>query len=338
MLKRILLCIVAVFAALSWLFAQERIEGLSEGLYAELDTSRGMILLSLEYKRVPMTVTNFVGLSEGSIDFENRGASRFYDGLVFHRVIEDFMIQGGDPLGNGRGGPGYTFPDEIHSELRHDGPGTLSMANSGPNSNGSQFFITHKATPWLDGKHTVFGRVVRGQDVVNAIQQGDRIRRVRIIRVGGEADAFVVNQSSFDRLVREAWESVEAEQARKRETDLAFIRNKWPDARQTKSGLLFIILKEGSGPSPKTGQRVTVHYTGQLLDGTVFDSSRKRGEPAVFPVGRLIPGWNEALLSMKRGERRLLVIPPELGYGKQGYPGVIPPESFLVFDMELIDF
>jgi len=334
-----ILCLVLLFLMGSvLLYAQDSGQELPDGLYAEMETSKGSIVLFLEYKKVPMTVANFVGLAEGSIEFENRSGKRFYDGLTFHRVIDDFMIQGGDPFGNGQGGPGYAFPDEFHISLRHEGPGILSMANSGPNTNGSQFFITHKATPWLDGKHAVFGHVVRGQEVVNAIRPGDVIKKVRIVRVEEDAGAFKVNQHIFDAMIAEAMELIEEKKLQKRESDMELIAKKWPEAQTTKSGLMYVVLQEGKGPSPKMGQPVTVHYTGMLLDEKVFDSSRKQGEPAVFPVGRLIPGWNEALLAMKKGERRILIIPPELGYGEQGYPGVIPPDSFLVFDMELLDF
>ena len=158
---------------------------LEKGIYALLITSKGNILIKLDYQKTPMTVSNFVGLSEGNLTVNNIEInSPFYNGLKFHRVIKDFMIQGGDPDGNGSGGPGYSFFDEIHPDLKHNDPGVLSMANSGPNTNGSQFFITHKATPWLDGKHTVFGHVIIGQDIVNAIEQNNTIDRISIIRKG----------------------------------------------------------------------------------------------------------------------------------------------------------
>jgi cyclophilin family peptidyl-prolyl cis-trans isomerase len=315
-------------------------QSLRDGLYAELETSRGTILLNLEFEKTPLTVANFVGLAEGTIAFDNRPAGRpFYDGLTFHRVIDEFMIQGGDPLGNGSGGPGYRFPDELAPELRHDGPGVLSMANSGPGTNGSQFFITHAAAPWLDGFHAVFGRVKEGQEVVNAIRQGDTIKAVKIIRVGAAAGTFRIDQETFDRLMREAPARKKEYTARARRLALAEIERRWPDARQTDSGLRYRILFPGSGSErPAYGTQVTVHYTGQRLNGLVFDSSVQRGQPARFEIGRVIQGWNEALTSMKRGEKRILIVPPELAYGERGYPGVIPPNEFLIFEVELLDF
>ncbi len=137
---------------------------------ATIQTNRGDIVIDLHADKVPNTVNNFVALARDG----------FYDGVSFHRVIADFMVQGGDPTGSGRGGPGYRFNDEFHPELVHDGPGVLSMANAGPNTNGSQFFITHVATNWLDNKHSVFGKVRSGQDVVDSIQQGDMMERVEI--------------------------------------------------------------------------------------------------------------------------------------------------------------
>jgi cyclophilin family peptidyl-prolyl cis-trans isomerase len=315
-------------------------QSLQNGLYAQMNTTRGRIVISLEYRKTPLTVANFVGLAEGTIAFDNRPAGLpFFDGLTFHRVIEDFMIQGGDPSGNGTGGPGYRFPDEIAPELAHDGPGVLSMANSGPDTNGSQFFITHNATPWLDGFHAVFGRVQEGQEVVDAIRQGDRIDSVKILRIGSEARNFRVDQALFDRLLREAPARKQEYAARARKLALAEIERRWPKARISDSGLRYLVLQPGSGESrPDYGTPVTVHYNGKRLNGLVFDSSYQRGQPATFEIGRVIQGWNEALINMRRGEKRILIVPPELAYGERGYPGVIPPNVFLIFEVELLDF
>ncbi len=314
------------------------ISELSDGLYAEIKTNKGEIILNLEYEKAPMTVSNFVGLAEGALNREDEDEP-FYNGLNFHRVIDNFMIQGGCPLGTGTGGPGYSFPDEFDSSLRHDTPGVLSMANSGPATNGSQFFITHVETPWLNDKHTVFGKVVGNMDVVNSIEQGDRIESVTILRKGAAAEAFSVTKDSFENMVEEAG-SASAKKAKKEaEGVVKEIENRYPDAVKTKSGLRYVVISEGSGDSsPSMGTKVTVHYAGTLLNGQEFDSSIKRGEPAEFAIGQVIEGWNEALQTMKKGEKRTLIIPPELGYGKKGYPGVIPPDSFLIFDVELIDF
>lgn len=331
---RVRLLPLLVFAALPAIPASS----LPDGLYAEIATPRGVIVCRLEYRRAPMTVANFVGLAEGTLAANGVSGKRYFDGLTFHRVEPGFVIQGGDPRGDGTGGPGYEFPNEISAELKHDGPGVLAMANAGPHTNGSQFYITLKAAPALDGGYSVFGRVVQGQEVVAKIAKGDRITSVRILRLGADAKAFTVTQAGFDAMVASAKAAV-AERARQaREADLATIAKKYPGLVTTASGLRYRIQRKGSGASPADGTLVTVHYTGWLLDGTKFDSSRDRGGPASFRIGQVIEGWNEALRSMKKGEVRLLVIPPELGYGERGYPGVIPGNAFLVFEVELISF
>jgi FKBP-type peptidyl-prolyl cis-trans isomerase len=304
---------------------------LPDGLYAEITTPKGVIVCRLEYRKAPMTVANFVGLAEGTIAANGVTGKRYFDGLTFHRVEPGFVIQGGDPKGTGSGGPGYQFPNETSPDLKHDGPGVLAMANAGPNTNGSQFYISMQATPHLDGGYSVFGKVVQGQDVVAKIQKGDRMTTVKILRIGADVQSYTVTQASFDALVAAA-------KAKLRAADLATIAKKYPGLNATPSGLQYRILKEGSGASPKDGASVTVHYTGWLLDGTKFDSSKDGGSPATFRIGGVIEGWNEALKSMKKGETRLLVIPPELGYGERGYPGVIPGNAFLVFEVELISF
>ncbi len=315
---------------------------LDDGLYAKFVTNKGDILCVLEFEKTPLTVANFVGLAEGTKDLgggAGKKGVRFYDGLKFHRVIDNFMIQGGCPLGTGTGGPGYTFPDEFDPSLKHDRAGILSMANSGPGTNGSQFFITHNATPHLDGKHTVWGHVVEGQDVVDKIAQNDTIETVEIIRVGKAAKAFKSDQAAFDALLASQESRAREKELAAMEEEMEQIKGQWPDAVTTASGLKYVVEKEGEGDTPKVGDMVKVHYTGKLLDGTKFDSSVERGTPIDFPVGqgRVIKGWDEALLSMKKGEKRVLIIPASLGYGPSGR-GPIPPNATMVFDVELIDF
>jgi peptidylprolyl isomerase len=314
---------------------------LEDGLYAEMKTDRGVILIKLEYEKTPLTVASFIGLAEGTIHFENGKTERFFDGLSFYRVVEDFVIQSGDPTGEGVGGPGYRFPDEFHPTLKHDRAGVLSMANSGPNTNGSQFFITitDRDLSYLDGMHTVFGHVVEGLDVARSIRQDDTIKKVRILRIGPAAGAFRVDQVVFDQLLEKAEQDIKLRSSLKNKEDIEMVNKEWPDAIKTETGLRYVILKRGTGKeTPKTGDQVTVHYTGKLLDGTVFDSSVDRNEPAQFKIGEVIAGWNEALVEMKKGEKRTLIIPPELGYGERGYPGLIPPNAYLIFDVELLEF
>jgi peptidylprolyl isomerase len=316
---------------------------LGEGLFARISTNRGDIVVRLEYEKTPLTVCNFVALAEGRMT--NTGGRRFYDGLTFHRVISrangdpsDFMIQGGDPLGNGSGGPGYQFPDEFDPSLRHDGPGVLSMANAGPGTNGSQFFITIVPTPHLDDLHTVFGRVVSGQEVVNTVRQGDKIQSVTIIRNGVPANAFQADQAAFDGLLQGVAAAAQARRMAQREADLTRIAERYPRALRSPSGILYEILAEGSGDKPEAGNLVQINYRGMFLDGMIFDSSDLRGAPLQFPAGQgaVIPGFEETALDMRLGERRLVILPPELAYGEQGAGGLIPPNSYLVFEMELV--
>jgi peptidylprolyl isomerase len=332
-------CIGAVFllTASGSLFPAPSDIALGNGIFARITTNRGDIVVSLEYRKAPLTVCNFVALAEGKMNAA--GGKPYYNGLTFHRVIADFMIQGGDPLGNGSGGPGYKFPDEIDPSLKHDRPGVLSMANAGPGTNGSQFFITHVATPWLDGKHTVFGMVVEGQRVVNAVRQGDRIERVTIIRNGPDAAAFKADQAAFDALLRNANISLNASSNTKRSAELAQIAAKYPNARISASGIRYIVQKEGKGAKPTAGKIVRISYKAGLLNGRVFDSSDIQGGPQDFPVGvsKILPGMDESLMDMAVGEKRLAIVPPELAYGdKDVGNGLIPANSFIVFEMELL--
>ena len=312
---------------------------LEDGLYALFHTNRGEILTSLEYKKTPLTVINFTGLAEGKMETSQKDGP-YYDGLKFHRVIDNFMIQGGDPLGNGTGGPGYKFGDEIDDSLVFDGPGKLAMANAGPGTNGSQFFITHVETSWLQGKHTIFGHVIEGQDVVDSIKQNDVIEKLEIIRIGAEAEAFQNDQAAFDQYQKDLAEIERKKMEEANKAVLEEINSKWPNADVSDSGIRYIIDKEGSGDKPSSGTTVTTHYTGMFLDGRVFDSSVQRGKPFELQagVGQVIRGWDETLLDMKKGEKRTIILPPDLAYGSRGAGGVIPPNAWLVFEVELLDF
>lgn len=307
---------------------------MKDGLYAKFNTTKGAILVDLEYKKTPGTVGNFVALAEGHLENSAKPqGTPYYDGLKFHRVIPDFMIQGGCPQGTGTGNPGYKFDDEFHPDLKHDRPGILSMANAGPGTNGSQFFITHVETPWLDHKHTVFGCVKEGQDIVDSIAQGDMITAVEIVRVGADAENFNAIEA-FRTFEGSREKRITAEREAKR----AELDKLAAGFEETQSGLRYQILQKGKGKKAEAGNMVSVHYKGQLADGTVFDSSYKRNQPIDFQigVGQVISGWDEGICLLHVGDKARLVIPSDLGYGAQGAGGVIPPHATLVFDVELM--
>lgn len=304
------------------------------GLFATISTSKGEIKIELEFEKTPGTVGNFVGLSLGLISNSIKPLGEaYYNGLKFHRVINDFMIQAGCPLGTGTGDPGYKFDDEFHNELKHDRPGVISMANAGPSTNGSQFFITHVETPWLDNKHTVFGNVIDGMDVVNSISQNDEIISVKINAVGDKAKAFDAakafedfNKSKADRIKKE------------KENELKILKDLSKGFSKTSSGLLYKFEKENNSHKPSNGNKVKVHYKGMLLDGTVFDSSFKRNQPIEFTlgVGQVIKGWDEGISLLGIGDKASFIIPSDLAYGASGAGGVIPPNAPLIFEVELI--
>ena len=307
---------------------------MDNGIFAKFTTPKGEILVKLEHEKAPGTVGNFVALAEGNLENSAKAqGTPYYDGLKFHRVIPDFMIQGGCPLGTGTGNPGYKFDDEFHPDLKHDAPGKLAMANSGPATNGSQFYITHVPTPWLDGKHTVFGSVVDSQEVVDAVAQGDTMK-IEIIRVGADAEAF--NAVEAFRTFEGLREKREAEVKAKQKELLDSVAAGY---EETASGLRYQILQKGTGKQATKGANVSVHYKGQLLDGTVFDSSYKRKQPIDFTigVGQVIAGWDEGIQLLKVGDKARFVIPSNLAYGESGAGGVIPPNATLIFDVELMN-
>lgn len=307
-----------------------------DGVFAIMETSRGSIVLELFYDKTPLTVTNFVGLAEGTLDATK--GKHFYDGLTFHRVISDFMIQGGDPEGTGRGGPGYRFADECRDDLVFDKPGYLAMANAGPGTNGSQFFITHVPTDWLNGKHTIFGQVVNedSQKVVNEIKQNDKILKLTIVRQGENAEKFTATQADFDSLVAEA--SKKAEEAKKAAAaaKIKEVEAKFPGFDKDSNGIYFKTTKEGSGSKIGGKRAVAVEYKGYFVNGQVFDQSKGRG-PLEFTTagGQMIPGFDIMVQDMKLGEKRTIVLPPSQAYGEGGIPGVIPGGAYIAFDVEL---
>ncbi|OOV27723.1 peptidylprolyl isomerase [Flavobacterium sp. LM5] len=308
---------------------------MENGIYAKFNTSKGEILVKLTHDLTPGTVGNFVALAEGNMENKVKPQGvKYYDGLSFHRVIPDFMIQGGCPQGTGTGDPGYKFDDEFHPSLKHDRPGVLSMANAGPGTNGSQFFITHVPTSWLDNKHTVFGHVIEGQSVVDAVAQGDQLETLEIIRVGDEAknwnaiEAFISLKGA--RMQREAALKAEAE-AKMEQLAAGF--------EKTASGLRYQFIQRGSGKKAENGKTVAVHYEGSLENGKVFDSSYPRKKPIEFRLGQgqVIEGWDEGIALLQVGDKARFVIPSDLAYGPSGAGGVIPPHATLIFDVELMD-
>ena len=308
---------------------------MENGIYAKFNTAKGSILVKLEHELTPGTVGNFVALAEGNLENKVKPqGTKFYDGLKFHRVIPDFMIQGGCPLGTGNGDPGYKFDDEFHPSLKHDKPGILAMANSGPGSNGSQFYITHVPTSWLDNKHTVFGHVVEGQDVVDAVAQGDVLETLEIVRVGEEAQKWNAV---------EAFRTFEGSRAKReiaeREAAEAAMEKLAAGFQKTESGLRYQFIQRGEGKKAASGKTVSVHYEGSLENGKVFDSSYPRKKPIEFRLGQgqVIEGWDEGIALLQVGDKARFVIPSHLGYGSRGAGGVIPPNATLIFDVELMD-
>lgn len=352
MKKRALLLLIIASVFFS---CDDKYSDLPDGLYAEIVTSKGDIILELEYEKTPITVANFVTLAEGKNTFVNEKfkGKPFYNGLKFHRVLQNFMIQGGDPLGNGSGDTGYKFKDEI-TDLKHNAPGILSMANSGPATNSSQFFITHVETPWLDGKHTIFGHVVgNGMETVNKIVQDDTIISVTIIRKGEAAKKFNAVKIFSDYFATEK----EKFKAAIDEKVASFAKNKAASTKTT-SGLQYIITKKGSGKKPANGANILIHYAGFFEDGTLFDSSienvaKQFGKydemraaqggysPLPFQAGRkhgMIPGFIEGIEQLSYGDKAVLFIPSNLGYGEAGAGGgIIPPNANLIFEIELIE-
>ncbi len=339
-------------------FAQAQ-QKLSDGLYAVIKTDKGAITVQLEYEKTPLTVANFVSLAEGTnpmVDPKYKG-KHFFDGLSFHRVVSDFMIQGGDPEGNGSGNPGYFFDDEFVADLKHDKAGILSMANRGPATNGSQFFITHKETPHLDGRHTVFGHTVSGQEVVNAIVQGDKITAITIVRQGKNAKKFNAPKV-FASIIEQKKKETEQQKAAAEKAvkeNLTRFANAKEKALTTEKGVKVFVFEKGTAEKPAEGTEVLIDYAGFLPNGELFDSGveatarkfnkfdpqRKAAnayKPIPFVYGNkqgMIPGFIDGIEQLQYGDRALIFIPATLGYGNRAV-GPIPANSDLIFEIQLI--
>ncbi|MBZ4042992.1 peptidylprolyl isomerase [Flavobacterium hibisci] len=356
MKKSILLLLLAVTSFYS---CKNENSNLPDGLYADIETNKGHIIVALDYKKAPITVANFITLAEGKNEFVTKDYLKkkpFFDGLKFHRVIENFMIQTGDPEGTGSGDTGYKFKDEF-SDLKFDKPGVLAMANNGPGTNSSQFFITHVETPWLDNKHTIFGHVVdaKDQEVVNKILQNDTVVAVTIIRNGEDAkkfDAVKVFHDYFSEIAKE--QSKYAGVQKEKAASLAALKAK---ATKTNSGLQYVITEKGSGKKPAAGTQVYINYSGFLEDGTLFDSSSPEisktfgkfiqakadangYQPIPFTAGNkqgLIPGFIEGIEQLSFGDKAVIFIPSHLAYGETGAGGVIPPNANIIFEIQLLE-
>lgn len=360
----------AMFVFFSCNSQKKAYKDLGDGLFADIETTKGHIVVKLNYKEVPTTVANFVTLAEGKNNFvkvEYKGKP-FYNGTIFHRVIDGFMIQGGDPTGTGMGDPGYRFEDEFVPSLRHSKKGILSMANSGPNTNGSQFFITQVPTPHLDGRHTVFGETVKGEEVIDAIAKAPRngqdrpnedikIKNITIVANGKDAQKFdaVKVFDSYFKSVAEREKEKEERVKRASAKFLEEIKVQEPQAKVLPSGVKIFTINNGEGKQPKQTEFAMVNYAGYLRNGALFDSNIKEVEesygkyqamrdqqngyqPIPFPYtpsAQLIPGFKEALLTMKVGDKIRVFIPATLGYGEAGAGDVIPPNSDLIFDIEI---
>ena len=328
-----------------------------DGLYAELNTGKGLIVLQLEFEKTPMTVANFLGLAEGTI--ENTAfpeGTPYFDGTTFHRVVPNHVIQAGAPKDGQSRGPGYMFPNEIHPDLRHSGAGMLGMANGGPHTNSSQFYITLSDRSYLDNNYTVFGHVIEGIEVVHSIVQDDVIDSMVIVRIGKNAKKFKSDTESFQKLVTEAKEKLQEEEEAKIKREDNIIQTNWPQVASTESGLKYVVVQEGQGEKPKSGQTLKVLYTGKTLDGNQSFTSSINGHltplleaaPFDFILGenQINPGINEALADMKKGEKRVLILKSDLAFGTSGYYArevqgqkrfVISPNTTLVYEIEVLD-
>lgn len=330
-MRRFFLLLVACFVLVTADAQRKPKTTYADGLYAEVMTTKGLIVLQLEFEKTPVAVSSFVGLAEGTIDNAVLPPGQpYYNGSRWHRVVPGHVIQCGMPVNSTAGSPGYEYPNEIVPGLSHGAAGRVGVANGGPHTNGSQWYITLGDRSYLDGDYTVFGHVVIGLDVALAITQDDVIQTVRIIRVGTSANSFRPTTDSFRALVEAKKVAVRQDEIRQAEANEAYIRAQWPSAQPF---FRQVVISSGEGSLPRIGDRLRVRYTGQIPGGDSFVSTSDSGkpwygsapEPFEFIVGttRLTPGLDAALGGMRKGEKRILILPAEQAYGAGGY---YPPE------------
>jgi len=365
-MRKILFLLALTFSTISFTSCKSKYPNLQKGLYAEFITNKGTFMVQFYHEEAPMTVANFIALAEGKQEMADSiyKGKPFYDGLIFHRVIKDFMIQGGDPKGNGSGNPGYRFPDEFVDSLKHDKKGILSMANSGPATNGSQFFITLKPTPWLDGKHTIFGKIVEGQDVIDAIgatttAERDKpvqdivIQKVTIINKGVKAPSFSEEMKKNEIALKKKKEEMNALISKTQQEFKAYKET----AKVLESGVQVHWLQKGKGKKPKDGESLLIDYEGYLGNGQLFATSiltvaqkydmvnpqalaQNGYRPLIEtygPTGRTVPGFKDGLTQLQEGDQAIFFIPSHLAYGAQGINKIIPPNTDIIFKVNLLE-
>jgi len=351
-------CLVSMLVLPFVLFAQGKAGRYANGLYAEVLTNKGLIVLQLEFKKTPLTVANFVGLAEGTI--KNSAlpeGTPFFNGTKFHRVVSGHVIQTGIPANGKTQGPGYQFPNEIRlPELNHNRAGMLNMANGGPHTNGSQWCIMLGDRSYLNGDYTVFGHVIQGLDVVFAIVQDDEVKSVKIVRVGAAANQFHPTTESFQKMVETAKVRVKLAEEKTKAREEKTIHGKWPHAKTLENGVKYAVVREGSGAPAAAGARLKAIYSGRCLDGLSFVSTADGGKPYFgdkpeafeMEIGKtsVNRGFDAAVAQMKKGEKRILIVPSNQGYGTAGFydrerPGHkrfhISPNITLVYEVEVLD-
>ncbi len=348
------LILLALAQAIVLFAAAQKKPTYPDGLYAEVTTSKGLIVLQLEFEKTPLTVSNFVGLAEGTIENPLGPGVPFFNGTRWYRVVPGHVIQCGGPGNGSDADVAYTFPNEIYlPELNHGRAGMVNMANSGPHTNSSHWCITLGDRSYLDGDYTVFGHVVKGLEVTTTIGQEDIIKTIKIVRVGKAANSFHPTTESFNTMVAAATIRIKDQEANKKTEDEKYIQSTWPEA---KNFLRYVVLTEGEGQRLTIGTKVKMRYKAQFVRGESFISTADVGKPwfgntpEIFDyemgVTKINPGFDAGVAQMRKGEKRVLIIPAEQAYGPGGYYPPerkgekrfhVSPNQTIVYEVELVD-